>query len=80
MQQSIRLDGKIALITGASSGLGWRFAQILSQSGAAVALAARNTGKLEQLKREIEQAGGKAFAVKMDVTDVAGVRAGVAAA
>jgi NAD(P)-dependent dehydrogenase (short-subunit alcohol dehydrogenase family) len=80
MQQNLRLDGKTALITGASSGLGWRFAQILSQAGAAVALAARSTDKLEQLKREIEQAGGKAAAVRMDVTDVASVRAAVAAA
>ena len=77
---SIRLDGKTALVTGASSGLGWRFAQILAQAGARVALAARSTDKLEQLKREIEQAGGKACAVRMDVTDVASVRAAVAAA
>ena len=75
MQQSIRLDGKTALVTGASSGLGWRFAQILAQAGAKVALAARRTDKLEQLKQEIEQAGGKACAVRMDVTDVASVRA-----
>ena len=80
MQQDIRLDGKTALVTGASSGLGWRFAQILAQAGAAVALAARGTDKLGELKREIEQAGGKACVVKMDVTDVAGVRAAVAAA
>jgi len=80
MQQDIRLDGKIALVTGASSGLGWRFAQILAQAGAGVALAARSTDKLEQLKREIESDGGKASVVKMDVTDVANVRAAVAAA
>ena len=80
MQQSIRLDGKTALVTGASSGLGWRFAQVLAQAGASVALAARSTDKLEQLKREIEGAGGKACVVKMDVTDVASVRAAVSAA
>lgn len=80
MQQDIRLEGKTALVTGASSGLGWRFAQVMAQAGARVALAARSTDKLEQLKQEIEQAGGKACAVKMDVTDVAGVRAAVAAA
>ncbi len=80
MEQSIRLDGKTALVTGASSGLGWRFAQVLARAGARVALAARRTDKLEELKREIEQAGGKACAVRMDVTDVASVRAAVAAA
>jgi NAD(P)-dependent dehydrogenase (short-subunit alcohol dehydrogenase family) len=80
MQQGIRLDGKTALITGASSGLGWRFAQVLAGAGARVALAARSTDKLEALKREIEQAGGQACAVRMDVTDVASVRAAVAAA
>ena len=80
MQQSIRLDGKTALVTGASSGLGWRFAQVLAQAGAKVALAARSTEKLEQLKREIETAGGKATAVRMDVTEVASVRAAVLAA
>jgi len=80
MQKSISLDGKTALVTGASSGLGWRFAQILAQAGAKVALAARRTDKLEQLKQEIERAGGKAYAVRMDVTDVASVRAAVAAA
>ncbi len=80
MQQAIRLDGKTALVTGASSGLGWRFAQVLAQAGARVALAARRTDKLEQLKQEIEEAGGKACAVRMDVTDVVSVRAAVAAA
>jgi NAD(P)-dependent dehydrogenase (short-subunit alcohol dehydrogenase family) len=80
MEQSIRLDGKTALVTGASSGLGWRFAEVLAQAGAKVALAARSTDKLEQLKQEIERAGGKACAVRMDVTDVTSVRAAVAAA
>ncbi|MBE0615259.1 MAG: SDR family oxidoreductase [Burkholderiales bacterium] len=79
MQQSIRLDGKTALVTGASSGLGWRFAQVLAEAGATVALAARSTDKLEQLKLEIEQAGGAAYVAKMDVTDVASVRAAVLA-
>ena len=77
MSQGPRLDGKIALVTGASSGLGWRFAQVLAEAGAAVALAARSGDKLEQLKRDIEAAGGKACVVKMDVTDVASVRAAV---
>lgn len=80
MQQHINLDGKTALVTGASSGLGWRFAQVLAEAGARVALAARSTDKLEQLKHEIEGAGGQACVVRMDVTDVASVRAAVLAA
>ena len=80
MEQSIRLDGKTALVTGASGGLGWRFAQVLAQAGARVALAGRSTDKLGELKREIEQAGGQACALRMDVTEVASVRAAVAAA
>ena len=46
MQHGIRLDGKTALVTGASSGLGWRFAQVLAAAGAGVALAARSGDKL----------------------------------
>jgi hypothetical protein len=76
----LRLDGKTALVTGASSGLGWRFATTLAAAGARVALAARRTDRLEALKAEIERAGGRAHALAMDVTDVASVRAGVAAA
>ena len=76
----LRLDGKTALVTGASSGLGWRFAIVLAQAGARVAIAARRTDRLEALAREIESAGGQAHAVAIDVTDVASVRAGVAAA
>lgn len=76
----LRLDGKTALVTGASSGLGWRFATTLAAAGTRVALAARRTERLEALKAEIERAGGRAHALALDVTDVASVRAGVAAA
>jgi NAD(P)-dependent dehydrogenase (short-subunit alcohol dehydrogenase family) len=76
----LRLDGKSALVTGASSGLGWRFATVLAAAGARVAVAARRTDRLATLKAEIERAGGRAHAVALDVTDVASVRAGVAAA
>jgi NAD(P)-dependent dehydrogenase (short-subunit alcohol dehydrogenase family) len=76
----LRLDGKHALITGASSGLGWRFATTLAAAGARVSIAARRTDRLEALRAEIERAGGRAHALAMDVTDVASVRAGVAAA
>jgi NAD(P)-dependent dehydrogenase (short-subunit alcohol dehydrogenase family) len=76
----LRLDGKNALVTGASSGLGWRFASALAEAGAHVALAARRTDRLEALAGEIERAGGRAHPLAIDVTDVASVRAGVAAA
>jgi len=76
----LRLDGKNALVTGASSGLGRRFATILASAGARVAVAARRTDRLATLQAEIERAGGRAHAVTLDVTDVASVRAGVAAA
>jgi NAD(P)-dependent dehydrogenase (short-subunit alcohol dehydrogenase family) len=66
----IRLDGKTALVTGASSGLGRRFATVLAHAGARVALAARRTERLAALAREIESTGGAAYAVAMDVTDV----------
>jgi NAD(P)-dependent dehydrogenase (short-subunit alcohol dehydrogenase family) len=76
----LRLDGKTALVTGASSGLGTRFATTLAAAGAHVVLAARRTDRLEALAEEIGRAGGHARAISMDVTDVASVRAGVAAA
>jgi NAD(P)-dependent dehydrogenase (short-subunit alcohol dehydrogenase family) len=76
----LRLDGKTALVTGASSGLGDRFARLLAGAGAAVAVAARRLDRLGELVGAIEQSGGRAHAVAMDVTDVASIRAGVAAA
>ena len=62
------LSGEVALVTGASSGLGWRFAQVLAAHGAKVVLAARRTDRLEQLKSDIEAAGGEAVAVELDVS------------
>lgn len=77
-----KLTGKTALITGASSGLGERFAEILSAEGASVALAARRTDRLEALKSRLEKAGGqdapRAISVKLDVTDLPGIKAAVA--
>lgn len=67
------LQGKTALITGASSGLGAYFAKILAESGATVIVTARRQDKLEKLVSEIEVAGGKAFAVAMDVTSTSSV-------
>ena len=65
------LRGRVALVTGASSGLGERFARILAGSGAKVVLAARRTDRLDQVKLEIEAAGGQAMAVALDVADEA---------
>ncbi|MET0376216.1 MAG: SDR family NAD(P)-dependent oxidoreductase [Rhizorhabdus sp.] len=65
------LAGRVALVTGASSGLGERFATILAASGAAVVLAARRTERLEQTCAQIEANGGRAIAVAMDVADEA---------
>lgn len=64
-----RLDGKLALITGASSGLGEHFAQLLAEAGARVVVAARRVHKLQALTQRIAQAGGQARAVALDVTD-----------
>ena len=63
------LQGKVALVTGASSGLGLRFAQCLAENGAAVALVARRADRLKTLAAEIEKSGGKAVAIEADVTD-----------
>ncbi len=62
------LAGKVALVTGASSGLGAHFARVLSEAGAAVAVAARRTDRLASLVAELESGGGRAMAVPMDVT------------
>lgn len=63
------LKGRVALVTGASSGLGTQFARALADNGAAVALVARRPERLKALKAEIEGKGGKAIAVEADVTD-----------
>ncbi len=63
------LANRTALVTGASSGLGRHFAEVLAQAGATVVVAARRMDKLEEVAAEIEAKGGKALAVEMDVTD-----------
>lgn len=63
------LEGKIALVTGASSGIGNCVAKGLANAGATIVAAARRTDRLQQLVADIEAAGGKAIAVAMDVTD-----------
>jgi 3-oxoacyl-[acyl-carrier protein] reductase len=63
------LTGRVALVTGASSGLGVQFARALADNGAAVALVARRAERLQALKKEIEGQGGRAVAIEADVND-----------
>jgi NAD(P)-dependent dehydrogenase (short-subunit alcohol dehydrogenase family) len=78
MSYSIDLSGRVALVTGASSGLGEQFARILAKAGAGVALAGRRVERLKTLRAEIEAAGGDAHVVGLDVCDTDGIRAAVA--
>lgn len=75
MTDPFDLSGKVALVTGASQGLGRRFARVLAEHGAAVGLAARQVAKLEALQREIEAAGGRAASVALDVTSLPAIEA-----
>lgn len=77
------LRGEVALVTGASSGLGARFARVLAANGARVALAGRDRGALDGVKSEIEASGGTALTAAFDLRDharVPGVFEEVAAA
>jgi NAD(P)-dependent dehydrogenase (short-subunit alcohol dehydrogenase family) len=80
MTDSQTLAGKTALVTGASSGLGHHFAQVLARAGAGVTIAARRVDKLEALAEVIARAGGVAQAVALDVTDPASIAAAFAKA
>jgi NAD(P)-dependent dehydrogenase (short-subunit alcohol dehydrogenase family) len=78
MSYQIDLAGRVALVTGASSGLGTQFARTLAKAGAAVVLSARRVERLKTLRAEIEAEGGDAHVVPMDVNDPVSIRAGVA--
>jgi 3-oxoacyl-[acyl-carrier protein] reductase len=69
------LTGQIAVVTGASSGLGVRFAEVLARNGAAVALVARRVERLRDVEARIKQAGGRAITVAADVLDRAAMTA-----
>lgn len=70
MNRRAAIDGKIAIITGASSGIGEATAREFARAGAITVLAARRAGRLQRLQREIEEMGGMALAVPTDLTDL----------
>lgn len=72
------LDGQVALVTGASKGIGYGVAKALAHAGAKVAIAARNVGALEQLAGEIRGMGAEALALPLDLRDVSQIQATVA--
>ena len=74
----MRLDGKVAFVTGAASGLGKRIAEVFAQAGAAVAVVDMNAAAAQTVADAIVQQGGRALAIGLDVTDEAGVDAAVA--
>ena len=78
MSYEIDLSGRVAFVTGASSGLGSQFARTLARAGAGVVLAARRMERLKTLRAEIEAAGGDAHVVELDVTDTDSIKAAVA--
>jgi NAD(P)-dependent dehydrogenase (short-subunit alcohol dehydrogenase family) len=78
MAYSLDLSGRVALVTGASGGLGAQFAKTLSRAGAAVILASRRMDKLKDLRAHIEAEGGSAHVVELDVTDHDSIKSAVA--
>lgn len=71
----VDLTGQVALITGTTSGLGKRFAQVLAAKGAKVAITGRRVERLDELKAQIEADGGTVAAIALDVTDQASIKA-----
>lgn len=80
MSKRFDLTGKVALVTGASSGLGVHFARTLAAAGASLAIAARRADRLASLQAELLSAGGKAVAVELDVQSGDSITAAFAAA
>ena len=80
MSKRFDLEGKVALVTGASSGLGVHFARTLASAGASVAIAARRAVRLATLQADLEKGGAKAIAVSLDVQSGEAVRAAFDAA
>ena len=78
MSYNLDLSGRVAFVSGASSGLGAQFARTLSHAGAAVVLAARRVERLKTLRAEIESTGGDAHVVELDVTDPDSIKSAVA--
>jgi 3-oxoacyl-[acyl-carrier protein] reductase len=76
----MKLEGRVALVTGASQGIGHACALALASQGASVALAARNQQKLDELVQQITAEGGKAAAFPMDVADEEQIKKGIKAA
>ena len=76
----MKLEGRVALVTGSSQGIGHACALALAREGATVAVAARNRQKLDELVSEISFAGGKAAAFVMDVTDEEQVKSAIKSA
>ena len=73
MTTEFDMSGKVAMVTGASSGFGVHFAKIMAARGAKVVVAARRADRLEALVAEIKASGGEAMAVRMDVTSAASI-------
>ena len=76
----MKLEGRVALVTGAAQGIGHACALALAQEGASIAVAARNQQKLQELVGQITAAGGQAAAFVMDVADEEQVKAGIKSA
>lgn len=78
MSRLFNIEGKFAVVTGASSGLGRQFALALAREGANVAILARRIDRLEQVKAEVEALGVRCIAVKCDVADNDSIKNAVA--